>query len=83
MPRAGLSGNVAMLPLVVFLLASGAVLSRWMKIFALLPATVIAWLVAALLAWKEGFSVEQTLGAAFVCGSGLQLGYLLGLVFAK
>ncbi len=56
----------------------GALLSRWAKVFILLPTTVVVWLIAVQFARVDALSFWQTLVAAFLSGACLQLGYLAG-----
>ncbi len=56
----------------------GALFSRWLKIFAIIPATIVAWIAAAHLARNEGLSWMGIIGAAFVAGACLQFGYIAG-----
>lgn len=56
----------------------GALLSRWAKVFILLPTTVVVWLIAVQFARADALSFWQTLVAAFLSGACLQLGYLAG-----
>lgn len=68
-------------PLILFstaLFFVGALLSRWLKIFAIIPATIVAWIAAAHLARNEGLSWMAIIGSAFVAGMCLQFGYIIG-----
>lgn len=67
-----------MILLALLLIAIGVALSRWMKGFALVPATILAWIAAVNLAGLYSFSLIETVGAAFLCGACLQFGYLAG-----
>jgi hypothetical protein len=73
-----MAAETIMILLALLLIASGAALSRWMKGFALVPATILAWIAAVNLAGLYSFSLIQTVGTAFLCGACLQLGYLVG-----
>lgn len=56
----------------------GAVVSRWLKIFAVVPATIVVWIAAAHLARLQGFSWIAIIGSAFLAGTCLQFGYVAG-----
>jgi hypothetical protein len=62
----------------IALIFAGAAFSRWFKIFAVIPATLIAWVAGAHLARLEGLSWIAVIGSAFLAGTCLQLGYILG-----
>ena len=64
-----------------FLLMLGIVLSLWLKVFALMPVTLLAWAVAVGLAQIDSLSLAQTVVAAFLCGASLQFGYFVGGMF--
>ncbi|MGB8279316.1 MAG: hypothetical protein WCF20_15485 [Methylovirgula sp.] len=72
-----------MILLALLLLALGTLLSRWVKVFALIPATVLAWIAAVHIAQLDSLSVLQTLIATFLCGACLQLGYFAGAVLVN
>ena len=67
-----------MIPLALLLLVLGIALGLWLKVFALIPATLVAWGVAVSFAQIESFSLLQTIVAAFFCGACLQFGYFVG-----
>lgn len=64
--------------LLLLVLVLGIAFSLWLKVFALIPATLLAWTFAVGFAWIESFSLLQTIVAAFLCGMCLQFGYFLG-----
>jgi hypothetical protein len=68
---------VFLAPILVLL---GALISRWVKVIVLVPATVIVWIAAAQFAKIDALGAWQTLVAVFLCGACLQLGYLAGAV---
>lgn len=70
-----------MIALALLLMTLGGVLSRWMKVFALIPATLVAWVAAVHLAELNSFSTALTVLSAFICGAFLQFGYLMGALF--
>lgn len=59
----------------------GALLSRWFKIFAMIPATILSWIAAAHLARHAGLSWIGVIGSAFLAGTCLQFGYVIGASF--
>jgi hypothetical protein len=64
--------------LIPLLIVLGIVLRRWMKVFALIPATFLTWAGAAALAHHKGLSLSAIVATAFLFGACLQLGYLAG-----
>ncbi len=72
-----------MVALALLLIALGILLSHWVKVFVLIPATLLAWIAAVYFARLDIFSVMQTLIAAFLCGACLQFGYLTGAVLLQ
>ncbi|MHB8885222.1 MAG: hypothetical protein ACYC5H_09035 [Methylovirgula sp.] len=67
-----------MIPLALLLLVLGIALSQWLKVFALIPATLLAWAAAVTFARFDSLSLSHTIVAAFLCGACLQLGYFVG-----
>ena len=67
-----------MILLAALLLMLGIALSLWLKVFALIPVTLLAWAVAVSLAQIESLSLAQTIIAVFLCGASLQFGYFVG-----
>jgi hypothetical protein len=71
-------GDIAMVFVAPLLVLFGVLLSFRTKVFALVPATVLVWMVAALFAHTGSLSLGKTLLAAFLGGACLQVGYLAG-----
>jgi hypothetical protein len=62
--------------------ACGAVLGRWLKIFVLIPASLVIWFIAIIFAWTQNFSFVQTIATALFFAACLQFGFLGGAVLA-
>ncbi|QXX76431.1 hypothetical protein [Methylovirgula sp. HY1] len=72
-----------MIPLALLLLMLGIASSQWLKVFALIPVTLLAWAVAVTFARFESLSLSHTIAAAFLCGACLQSGYFVGGIFIR
>lgn len=72
-----------MIPLALVLIVLGILLSRWVKVFVLIPVTVLAWIAAVYYAHIHSSSVSLMVITAFLCGACLQLGYLAGAVLVN
>ena len=61
--------------------ACGAILGSWLRVFVLLPASFLVWILAFVFACTQGFSLLIGFGLAMLFAACLQLGYLLGATF--
>jgi hypothetical protein len=64
--------------LAVALTVSGALISKWFRGYALGPFTIAAWVISALVAHQQAYSLAATIGAALLAGTCFQVGYLIG-----
>jgi len=62
--------------------ACGALLGPWLKVMVLVPASLLVWGFALVLAWMQGQSFLFGLATAALFATCLQLGYLVGATLA-
>lgn len=63
--------------------AFGMALGRHSNAFALIPSTIGAWILAAILAGYLTLDTKQAFICALLAGGLLQLGYLAGALFLR
>jgi hypothetical protein len=71
-----------MIVIALILAACGIVLGHWFRVFVLVPASLLIWVIALVFGWMHGFSVLQCIGIAFLFTTCLQFGYLGGAALA-
>jgi len=67
-----------MILIALILAACGAILSHWLRVFILIPASLVVWGIAIVFAWMHSFSILQSIATGFLFSACLQFGYLGG-----